>query len=65
MSSKPWGRVGVSTDILSSQVLLSDETGLRAHCVLEAAKEGGASKNSFPKNVLHIGICESLKLKNI
>lgn len=26
-------------------------------------KRGVSSKNSYPKNVLHIGICESLKLK--
>lgn len=65
MSSKPWGGVGGSTDIPFSHISLSDETGPRGHRILEAAKEKGASKISYPKNVLHIGICESLKLKNI
>lgn len=44
MSSKPWGGVGVSTDVLSSQVLLSDETEPRGHCILEAVKERGLQK---------------------
>lgn len=65
MSSELWGGAGGSTGIPSSHISLSDEAGPGGHCILEAAKEKGwgTSKNNYPKNVLHIGICESLKLK--